>query len=128
MPNILIETRAGWIDAPETVLDAVHGGVAEALRLPDWDRTVRLIEHPPTHFPAPPARGERFTLVQVAMFEGRSDDARRALYKAVADRLEAVGVPRGDLTITLIDIPQRNWGIRGGRMASDIDLGFPIDV
>jgi phenylpyruvate tautomerase PptA (4-oxalocrotonate tautomerase family) len=128
MPNILIETRAGWITAPDEVIGAVHAAVSAALGLPDWDRTVRLVEHAPTHFPPPPGRGDRFTLVGLDLFSGRSAETKRALYKGVVDGLETVGVPRGDVTITLNEISRENWGIRGGRMASEVDLGFKVEV
>jgi phenylpyruvate tautomerase PptA (4-oxalocrotonate tautomerase family) len=128
MPNILIETRTGWITAPEEVIAAVHTAVAAALGLPEWDRTVRLVEHAPSHFPPPPGRSERFTLVGISLFSGRSPDAKRTLYRNVVDQLETVGVPRDDVTITLIEIGRENWGIRGGQMASDVDLGFKVDV
>ena len=54
MPNTMIETRAGWIDDPSAVIEAVQAALREALRLPEWDRTLRLIEHPASHFAVPP--------------------------------------------------------------------------
>jgi phenylpyruvate tautomerase PptA (4-oxalocrotonate tautomerase family) len=128
MPNILIETRAGWIISAEEVISAVHGAVATTLGLPGWDRTVRLVEHAPSHFPPPPGRGERFTLVEISMFSGRSLEAKRALYRQVVKGLEAVGVPSDDVTNTLNEISRENWGIRGGQMASEVELGFKVDV
>jgi hypothetical protein len=128
MPNILIETRSGWITSPETITSAVHGAVSEVLKLPIWDRTVRLVEHPPSHFPPPPDRGERFTLVEVTMFAGRSLEAKRMLYRTIVSRLEAAGVPASDVTITLIEVAAENWGIRGGQPASEVELGFEVDV
>lgn len=128
MPNTRVETRAGWITSPESVISAAHSAVAEVLRLPDWDRTIRLVEHAPSHFPIPPGRGERFTLVEVTLFKGRSIETRRALYKSMVARLEGVGVPASDVTITLIEVPAENWGIRGGQMASEVDLGFKVDI
>jgi hypothetical protein len=35
---------------------------------------------------------------------------------------------RTRIKITLIEIPPENWGLRGGMPASEIDLGFKIDV
>jgi phenylpyruvate tautomerase PptA (4-oxalocrotonate tautomerase family) len=128
MPNILIETRAGWTTAPDEVIGAVHAAVAAALGLPDWDRTVRMVEHAPTHLPQPPGRGDRFTLIGIDLFSGRSPETKRALYRGVVDALETVGVPRGDVTITLHEISRENWGIRGGQMASEVDLGFKVEV
>jgi hypothetical protein len=30
--------------------------------------------------------------------------------------------------ITLHELPRENWGIRGGQAATDVDLGFKVDV
>jgi hypothetical protein len=30
--------------------------------------------------------------------------------------------------IVLLEPPLENWGIRGGRPASEVDLGFKIDI
>ena len=89
---------------------------------------MRLIEHPASHFAVPPGRGEKFTLVEVTMFSGRSMAAKRALYQAIVRNLTALGVPALDIKITLIEAPPENWGLRGGMPASEIELGFKIDV
>jgi hypothetical protein len=128
MPNTVIATRAGWITAPSAVIDAVQSALREALKIPEWDRTLRLIEHPASHFAVPPGRGQKFTLVEVTMFSGRSMTAKRTLYQAIVRNLEALGVPTLDIKITLIETPPDNWGLRGGMPASEIDLGFKIDV
>lgn len=62
------------------------------------------------------------------MFAGRSMDAKRSLYKAVVRNLVALGVPADDIKITLIEVPPENWGIRGGHPASEVALGFEIEV
>jgi phenylpyruvate tautomerase PptA (4-oxalocrotonate tautomerase family) len=128
MPNTLIVTRAGWITDPAAVIGAVQSALREALKIPEWDRTLRLIEQPASHFAVPPGRGEKFTLVEVTMFSGRSMDAKRSLYRAIVRNLAALGVPSLDIKIALIETPPENWGLRGGMPASEIDLGFKIDV
>jgi len=128
MPNTLIATRAGWITEPGAVIDAVQSALREALKIPEGDRTLRLIEHPPSHFAVPPGRGEKFTLIEVTMFSGRSMSAKRALYQAIVRNLAAFDVPPSDIKITLIEAPPENWGLRCGLPASETDLGFKIDV
>ena len=128
MPNTLIATRSGWITDPAAVIDAIQSALREALKIPEWDRTLRLIQHPASHFAVPPGRGEKFTLVEITMFSGRSMDAKRVLYQAIVRNLAALGVPALDIKITLIETPPENWGVRGGTPASEIDLGFKIDV
>jgi hypothetical protein len=76
----------------------------------------------------PLGRGQKFTLIEVTMFSERSVSAKRALYQAMVRNLAAFGVPLLDIKITLIETPPENWGLRGGTPASEIDLGFKIDV
>jgi hypothetical protein len=128
MPNTLIATRAGWITEPGAVIDAVQSALRKALKIPEGDRTLRLVEYPASHFAVPPGRGEKFTPVEVTMFSGRSMGAKRALYQAIVRNLAALDVPPPDIKITLIETPPENWGIRGGMPASEIDLDFKIDV
>jgi phenylpyruvate tautomerase PptA (4-oxalocrotonate tautomerase family) len=128
MPNTMIATRSGWITDPLAVIDAIQAALREALKIPEGDRTLRLIEHPASHFAVPPGRGEKFTLVEVTMFSGRSMGAKRSLYQAIVRNLATLGVPELDIKITLIETPPENWGLRGGMPASEIELGFRIDV
>jgi phenylpyruvate tautomerase PptA (4-oxalocrotonate tautomerase family) len=124
----MIATRSGWITDPLAVIDAIQAALREALKIPEGDRTLRLIEHPASHFAVPPGRGEKFTLVEVTMFSGRSMGAKRSLYQAIVRNLATLGVPELDIKITLIETPPENWGLRGGMPASEIELGFRIDV
>jgi phenylpyruvate tautomerase PptA (4-oxalocrotonate tautomerase family) len=110
------------------MIDAVQSALREALKIPEADRTLRLIEHPASHFAVPPGRGEKFTLIEITMFSGRSMAAKRALYQVIVRNLAALDVPPHDIKITLIEAPPENWGVRGGVPASEIDLGFKIDV
>ena len=45
-------------------------------------------------------RSERYTRVEIVGIAARSPDATRALFKAIAANLEAVGVPRKDTRIS----------------------------
>ena len=128
MPNTKIETCSGWIDDASMVINAVQSALRDALQLPEWDRTLRLFEHDPTHFGCPPGKGPRYMLIEITMFAGRSLDAKRSLYKAIVKNLGALGVPADDIKITLIEAPLENWGVRGGHPASEIPLGFKINV
>lgn len=66
--------------------------------------------------------------MSIDAFEGRSLDAKRSLYQQIVVNLEALGIPRDHVQIRVRDIPQSNWGIRGGLAACDIDAGFDINV
>jgi phenylpyruvate tautomerase PptA (4-oxalocrotonate tautomerase family) len=127
MPLIRVEIREGWSPAEKgELLDAIHAAAVEALRIPDEDRTQILTEHPAQAFEIPPGKGDRFTLVEITMFAGRSLDAKRRLYRAVVTNLGRLGIPPSDVLIVLHEVPLENWGIRGGTPASDVDLGFEV--
>jgi phenylpyruvate tautomerase PptA (4-oxalocrotonate tautomerase family) len=129
MPLVQIEILEGR-PAPEKerLLDAVHEALIEAFSVPEDDRTQRIIEHDPENFERPPGTSERYTLIEIVAFPGRSAGAKRRLYEAVVRNLERLGTPATDIFIVLQEPPMENWGIRGGKPANEVDLGYKLDV
>jgi phenylpyruvate tautomerase PptA (4-oxalocrotonate tautomerase family) len=127
MPLVRIDIRTGHSPAyKRAILDGVHAALVETFEIPDHDRNQILREHAPEDFEA---RGAAPTFVSVTAFAGRSREAKRALFAAIARKLAASpGIDGNDLLITVNDLPLDNWGIRGGKQASDVDIGFKIDV
>jgi phenylpyruvate tautomerase PptA (4-oxalocrotonate tautomerase family) len=129
MPDILAEVRQGWLGGnAQAFLEAIHAGIVEALHTPEDDKVLRLVEHAPSHFTIPRSNGERYTHIEVTMFEGRTLAAKRALYQAVVRNLERFGVPPADVKIILIEVTPESVGFRGGRAAADLDIGYAIEV
>lgn len=128
MPATLIEIRRRIPAEDEVALiEAVQAALVEALKIPETDRTVRLIVHEPHRFAIDPSRDDRFTLITVHLFEGRSINAKSALYAALVRNLGALDIPANHVKTVLNEIPRENWGIRGVP-ATQIDLGFEIKV
>lgn len=131
MPNVLIEVRRQYTEHEECALmEAVHGAVHEAFKIPTGDRNVRLIVHQPHRFACPSwsEKPEFYTLISIDAFVGRSLDAKRSLYKAIVRNLGVFGIPRDHVEILLHEIPKENWGLRGGEAGCDVELGFKVDV
>jgi phenylpyruvate tautomerase PptA (4-oxalocrotonate tautomerase family) len=131
MPSALVEVRRRYSETEErAIIEAVHGALVAAFRIPPEDKDVRLIVHEPHRFACSPrlAQPEFFTLVAIDCFAGRSVQAKRNLYAEVVDRLAVLGIPRDHVTITLRESPAENWGFQGGQAACDIDLGFEVNV
>lgn len=129
MPLARIEVRKSW--APEQVqaiIEAIYLAQREALQLPAHDRQIRYIEHRPEHFHVPPGKTENYTLVEITLFGGRSIKAKRALYQAIVSNLGKLGIAPDDIFIVLNEVALENWGIRGGVPASEVDLGFRLDI
>lgn len=129
MPNVTIEVRKRYTsEQEEGIVNAVHTALMEGIKTPEWDRTIRLVVHEPHRFATPPGKDERYTLVDVDLFSGRSLEAKKALYRAVVRNLGKFGIPADHIKVLLRESKAENWGIRGGLPASEVDLGFKVDV
>src|SRR4051812_45790859 len=131
MPSVLIEVRRPYTPEQETALmEAVHLALREAFQILPGDKNVRLIVHEPHRFACPPAREkpEAYTHISIDAFAGRSLDAKRQLYRTIVHNLEPFGIPNDHVKILLRELPRENWGIRGGQAATDVELGFKVDV
>src|SRR5215471_19342967 len=129
MPNVLVETRGGWLGAKRTAfLAAIQAATVEALRIPAHSLVLRLVEHPMEFFVIPHETAEQYTHIVIAMFAGRSLSVKRALYQAIVRHLEPFGVPPGDVRIILHEVPRENVGMQGGNAAVDLELGYEVRV
>ncbi|MFB9948910.1 tautomerase family protein [Rhizobium puerariae] len=128
MPATRIETRRGWIGSRRLeIIEAVQRALLTGLKIPEDDRCISLLEYEADAMIVPPGKGESYSVIEIKLFSGRSLDAKRRLYAAIVDELSAFDVPAGDIKIMLVEIDPENWGLRG-LPASEIDLGFKIDV
>ncbi len=129
MPIAKIEVRRHRpADEVAALMDAVYLAQREALKLPEGDRNIRYVEHRPEHFATPPGKTENYTFVEILLFPGRSLAAKRALYQSIIRRFGELGIAADDIIIVLNEPPLENWGIRGGIPASEVDLGFKLNV
>jgi phenylpyruvate tautomerase PptA (4-oxalocrotonate tautomerase family) len=120
MPFSKIEVRRPRPpEGVQALMQAVYEAQREALKVPEDDRQIRYVEHRPEHFAVPPGKTEDYTYVEILLFPGRSTAAKRALIQGIVQR---------DVFVVLIEPPLENWGLSGGRLASEVDLGFRLDV
>jgi len=129
MPTTRIEVKKNWPpEQQQRIIASVHSALLEAFRIPEHDKLIRYVEHRPEHFITPPDTTDHYTLVEIAAFPGRSLDAKRKLYQGIVKRLGALGIEPRDIRIVLHEVPADNWGIRGGVPASEVDIGFKVNV
>ena len=115
----------------QELLDAVHEALVSALGVPRGDPALRVVEHNPANFlrpGSPHATSERYTLVEIVMFAGRSAQAKRALYEEIVRRFERLGISGDDVTIVVLESPRCNWGVQGGLPAREVELGFQVEI
>ncbi len=133
MPLTTIDICTTYTQTEEVaIIEAVQKALLETLQLPAHDRNVKLAVHAPHRMIVPPhlAEPKKRTVVTVALFPGRSMDAKRRLYQAIVAELEvcAARIPRDHVLICLHEVPFEHWGLRGGQAACDVDLGFSTQI
>jgi phenylpyruvate tautomerase PptA (4-oxalocrotonate tautomerase family) len=129
MPLVRIEILEGRsVEERRQLFEAIHEALVEAFEIPDDDRIQRIVEHERTNFEIPPASSDRYTLIEITAFPGRSRAAKSALYEAIVRRLGELGIDAADVSIVVQEPPMENWGVRGGRPADEVELGYRLDV
>jgi phenylpyruvate tautomerase PptA (4-oxalocrotonate tautomerase family) len=129
VPTAAIEIRRNCSPEEEIALiAALHSAVIESLKVPPWTLSVRLFVHDARRFAGPADKGEYYTLVSLDCFTGRSLATKRTLYQAITHQLGLCGIPADHLKILLREAPRDNWAIRGGQPASDVALGYDVDI
>lgn len=130
MPLVKIEIIKGKSNEyKKAILDGVHDALVETTKIPDYDRFQRIYELDEDNFEVPESKTNNVTLIEIVMFQGRSYEAKKALYKAINHNLTSnPGIIGDDIIIVLIEPPLENWGINGGNPANEVELGFNINV
>jgi hypothetical protein len=106
----------------------IHTCAVEALGLPADKRFQRFFPLDAEDFVYPDGRSERYTIVEVSMFEGRSIEAKKAFIRLLYQRAKAeIALEPADLEITLFETPRANWGIRG-LPGDELTLGYKVEV
>ena len=107
---------------------AIHTAVMEALDYPVEKKFHRFILLEDEDFIFPNDRSEDYTILEISLFEGRSDTAKRQLIRLLYQRIrEAVGIEPQDVEITLFETPKSSWGIRG-MPGDELRLNYKVDV
>jgi phenylpyruvate tautomerase PptA (4-oxalocrotonate tautomerase family) len=130
MPLVKIEIRKGKSkEYKKAILEGVHRALVDSLGIPEHDRFQRIYELNEDDFEAPNDQTDAVTIIQITLFPGRSFKAKKKLYSDIVHNLSHdPGIDGHDILIVLLEPPMENWGIRGGKPASDVDLGFKIDI
>jgi phenylpyruvate tautomerase PptA (4-oxalocrotonate tautomerase family) len=129
MPVTLVSILEGRsTDEKRALMEAVQGAIAATLKLPPYDRNLRLSVHGRDEWLLPEGTSERYVLVEIALFEGRTPETKGQLYATVVEALDGVGVPKNEVFLRIIEQPRENFGIRGGQRADLVLLGYDVKV
>jgi phenylpyruvate tautomerase PptA (4-oxalocrotonate tautomerase family) len=107
---------------------AIHSAVMYALAYPPEKKFHRFIELDEGCFIYPSDRTENYILIEIAMFEGRSVEAKKSLIHSIYKNIEtAAQISAQDIEITITETPKCNWGIRG-KPGDELALKYKVEV
>jgi 4-oxalocrotonate tautomerase len=103
--------------------EAIHQAMVETINAPPDDRFQVFTKHSPEALVCDPnylgiKRSEEAIVIQITLNSGRTLDMKRALYRAIAEKLEKdPGLRREDVMINLVEVPRENWSFGNGVMS-----------
>ena len=75
----------------------------------------------------PPDRSEHYTIIEISMFEGRSEETKKDLIRTIFRQFEVdLGLSPQDVEITIHETPKANWGIRG-KPGDELTLTYQVE-
>jgi phenylpyruvate tautomerase PptA (4-oxalocrotonate tautomerase family) len=108
--------------------DAIHHAVMEALAYPAENRFHRFTGLSNEDFIYPADRSDRYIIIEISLFEGRSIEAKKALIRALYQYIpEETGITAQDIEITIFETPRHAWGIRG-LPGDELSLNYKVSI
>jgi phenylpyruvate tautomerase PptA (4-oxalocrotonate tautomerase family) len=108
--------------------DTIHSCLVDAIGLPADKRFHRFIRLDREDFLYPADRSERYTIIEISMFEGRGAETKKSLIRLLFERLQVeCGISPQDVEITIFETPRANWGIRG-LPGDELGLTYKVEV
>ncbi len=129
MAQVKIYALASHMEAHRTQLsDVIHSCMVDALELPEEKRFQRFFALERRDFIFPAERSEKYTILEIQMFVGRSEAAKKGLIWLLFERFtQKLSYGVNDLEVNLMETPRANWGIRG-QPGDELALSYKVEV
>ncbi|SMN17352.1 putative [uncultured Candidatus Thioglobus sp.] len=107
---------------------AIHEALMVAFGLPENKLFHRFISLDKDNFLYPTDRTEKYTIIELSIFEGRSIETKKQLINLIFSKIkEYTEIEGQDIEITIFETPMTNWGIRG-MPADELVLNYKVKV
>ncbi|MCL2320849.1 MAG: tautomerase family protein [Oscillospiraceae bacterium] len=128
MPFVKLEIIKGKSNEyKKELLQAVHEALMLALEIDDEDRFQRLYELDTADFERRKTKTDKFTLIELDLYPGRSKEIKRKIIKEVTRLLgERLEINASDIFIIIHEPSLDNWG-SNGEQASELGFQYKKD-
>lgn len=121
MPLVRISMMKGRPDGfGKKAGEIVYRTMVDTINVPAHDHFQIITEHDKNSLIYDPSylgirRTDGIVVIQITLNEGRTIDAKRALYRTIAERLHAeLGIRMEDILINLVEVKKENWSFGNG--------------
>jgi len=121
MPLVHISLRAGKTQAyRQALFDGIYQALRETFNVPDDDQFMAMTEHDAANFRYGAtyldiARSDDLVFIQITASNTRSMEQKKALFRRIAERLEASpGMRPEDVFVNLVEVEKENWSLGRG--------------
>jgi 4-oxalocrotonate tautomerase len=121
MPLVRISLRAGKTEAyRQAIFDSFYRAMREALNVPEDDQFMTITEHDAANFRYGAsylgvARSDDLVYIQVIVFDTRTVDQKKALYRRAVELLgESPGIRPEDVFVNVLEAAKENWSLGHG--------------
>ena len=121
MPLIHISMRAGKPEAyRQAIFDSLYRAMREALDVPEDDQFMTIREHDAANFRTSTScygvsRSEDVVYIQITVFDTRTTEQKKALYRRTAELLgENPGIRPENVFVNVLESAKENWSVGHG--------------
>jgi phenylpyruvate tautomerase PptA (4-oxalocrotonate tautomerase family) len=120
MPIIHVSLRAGKPEAyRQAIFDGLYRAMRETLHVPEDDQFMTITEHYDANFRTGSAygvaRSDDVVYIQFTVFDTRTPEQKKALFKRTAELLgKNPGIRPEDVFITILPSAKENWSVGNG--------------
>jgi phenylpyruvate tautomerase PptA (4-oxalocrotonate tautomerase family) len=120
MPLIRVSLRRGKPAAyRQAILDGLYEAMRETLNVPEGDQFMTISEHDAANFRYGAAfgiaRSDDLVYIQITVFDTRTVDQKKALFRRIAELLrESPGIRPEDVFVNVFAAAKENWSVGNG--------------
>jgi phenylpyruvate tautomerase PptA (4-oxalocrotonate tautomerase family) len=108
--------------------DVLHNCMTTVLGLPEDKRAHRFVPLDKTNFYYPGGRSEKYTVIEISMISGRTEETKKKLIKQIFTAFERnLAINPVDVEITIFEQPSHCWGFRG-ITGDEATLSYRVNV